>query len=64
MQVDPAAALRAVDTGPSADQAAAAAAFRAFWGERAELRRFADGQICEAVVWEVGPAERHLVLDR
>ena len=31
-----------------------AAEFRAFWGERAELRRFQDGSINEAVVWEGG----------
>ena len=26
--------------------------FRAFWGDKAELRRFKDGSIIEAVVWE------------
>lgn len=26
--------------------------FRTFWGEKSELRRFQDGTICEAVVWE------------
>ena len=26
--------------------------FRTFWGEKSELRRFQDGSICEAVVWE------------
>lgn len=26
--------------------------FREFWGDRAELRRFKDGSIHEAVVWE------------
>ena len=44
--------------------AQAAAKFRQFWGEKAELRRFQDGNITEAVVWEVGPAERHTVVDR
>ncbi len=38
-QVDAAAVLRAVDMGPAAEDPAAAE-FRAFWGERAELRRF------------------------
>ncbi|KAG5179919.1 Nrap protein-domain-containing protein [Tribonema minus] len=47
-------AARAVDRGPSAEDAAAAAAFRAFWGARAELRRFKDGAIVEAVVWGGG----------
>ncbi|ETE57187.1 Nucleolar protein 6, partial [Ophiophagus hannah] len=26
--------------------------FRQFWGERSELRRFQDGVICEAVLWD------------
>ena len=38
-QLDPAASLRVVDAGPSAESAQAAA-FREFWGERSELRRF------------------------
>lgn len=42
----------------------AAAKFRQFWGEKAELRRFQDGNIAEAVVWEVGLAERHTVVDK
>jgi hypothetical protein len=63
-QVDPTAALRAVDIGPPADQEVPARAFREFWGDRSELRRFQDGSICEAVVWECGPAERHLIPDR
>ena len=40
-----------VDMGPPADSGAPAEAFRAFWGERSELRRFVDGKIAEAVVW-------------
>ena len=31
-----------------------AAEFRVFWGEKAELRRFQDGSINEAVVWGGG----------
>ena len=42
----------------------AAAKFRQFWGDKAELRRFQDGNIAEAVVWECGPAERHTVVDQ
>ena len=64
-QVEPTAALRTLDMGPSADKADAARAFRAFWGEKAELRRFQDGAITEAVMWEGGgAAERHLVIDQ
>ena len=31
-----------------------ASEFRTFWGEKAELRRFQDGSINEAVVWRGG----------
>jgi len=49
--VNPEEVNRAVDRGPSADQKAAAAAFRRFWGEKAELRRFKDGSIIESLIW-------------
>ena len=55
--VDPDHANRIVDKGPPADHAAEAAAFRAFWGEKAELRRFQDGSILEAAgAWLYGCA--------
>ncbi|OJZ91465.1 hypothetical protein ASPFODRAFT_29829 [Aspergillus luchuensis CBS 106.47] len=44
-------AERVVDHGPSAEQKEEAAAFRSFWGEKAELRRFKDGTIRESLVW-------------
>nr|XP_012318628.1 nucleolar protein 6 isoform X2 [Aotus nancymaae] len=40
-----------LELGPEADQPEAAE-FRQFWGSRSELRRFQDGAIREAVVWE------------
>ncbi|EDL98658.1 nucleolar protein family 6 (RNA-associated) (predicted), isoform CRA_b [Rattus norvegicus] len=40
-----------IDLGPEADRPEAAE-FRQFWGSRSELRRFQDGAIREAVVWE------------
>ncbi|KAL2862912.1 rRNA-processing protein UTP22 [Aspergillus lucknowensis] len=49
-------ATRIVDHGPSAEQKEAAAAFRSFWGERAELRRFKDGSIRESLVWSEDPS--------
>lgn len=53
-------ALRLVDIGPSSSEDKAAKEFRAFWGDRSELRRFKDGRICESVVWDfVPPSERH-----
>lgn len=42
---------RTVTHGPANDDAEACEAFRAFWGEKAELRRFADGSIKETTVW-------------
>ena len=52
--VDAVAFRRRLDVGPRADDARAAAAFRAFWGDAAELRRFEDGSIHEAVLWGGG----------
>ncbi|KAL4542017.1 hypothetical protein Ndes2526B_g06504 [Nannochloris sp. 'desiccata'] len=62
-RIDPTHALRGVDIGPAADSGAPAAQFRAFWGEKSELRRFQDGKISEAVVWETTPSQRHLIVD-
>jgi U3 small nucleolar RNA-associated protein 22 len=63
--LDPEHAPRLVDLGPSAEDKLAAASFRAFWGDKAELRRFADGAICEAVVWgDVPPPARHILPGR
>ena len=40
-----------------------AGAFRLFWGEKSNLRRFMDGAICEAVVWPGDSiAERRMIL--
>ena len=59
---DPAVAWRVVDAGPPAEETAKCKAFRAFWGPMAELRRFADGAISEAVVWDAMPsAARHTI---
>lgn len=49
--LDPAQINRSVDRGPSAEDEAAAASFRQFWGEKAELRRFKDGSIQESLIW-------------
>ena len=63
-RLDATLALRPTDIGPAADDARAAAAFRSFWGDRSELRRFQDGKISEAVVWDCAAAERHRIPDR
>ena len=51
--VSPAQVNRAVDHGPLAEDREAAIAYRKFWGEKAELRRFRDGSIQESLVWSV-----------
>ncbi|KAK3677175.1 U3 snoRNP protein [Recurvomyces mirabilis] len=52
--VDPDNVHRTVDHGPSAEAKAEAAAFRTFWGDKAELRRFKDGSITESLIWAAG----------
>ncbi|XP_013102162.2 nucleolar protein 6 [Stomoxys calcitrans] len=48
--LNPDKAYEILDKGPeSIDESAAK--FRAFWGEKAQLRRFQDGTITESVVW-------------
>lgn len=53
---DPAHANRTVDHGPAAELKQEAAAFRKFWGEKSELRRFKDGSILESIVWSAKDA--------
>lgn len=53
---------RVVDHGPPAEEKEEAAAFRAFWGEKSELRRFKDGSILESLVWSDQPSEDSIVL--
>ncbi|WVQ80672.1 hypothetical protein IAT38_002777 [Cryptococcus sp. DSM 104549] len=58
-------ATRVLDIGPSSDRPAEAEAFRTLWGERAELRRFKDGNIAESVVWDLTrPEEATLIPGR
>jgi U3 small nucleolar RNA-associated protein 22 len=52
--LDPNTSARLVDRGPPAEDTAGVAAFKEFWGSKAELRRFKDGAIIHAVVWDGG----------
>ena len=54
-------ASRVVDHGPSAEEKEEAASFRAFWGEKAELRRFKDGSILESLVWSDQPSSPSII---
>lgn len=53
---------RIVDHGPPVEDKNAAAAFRAFWGDKAELRRFKDGSIEESLIWDA--ADGQSILDQ
>ncbi|KAL6246155.1 U3 snoRNP protein [Rhinocladiella similis] len=59
---NPDAVTRLVDHGPSADEQDLAAEYRAFWGEKAELRRFKDGSISEALVWAPSIPVTHQII--
>ncbi|KAJ5966001.1 hypothetical protein N7481_012715 [Penicillium waksmanii] len=52
---------RVVDHGPAAEEKDEAASFRAFWGNKAELRRFKDGSILESLVWSDQPSDDSIV---
>ncbi|KAF2096399.1 Nrap protein [Rhizodiscina lignyota] len=56
--VDPAEAAREMDYGPSQENKKDAKAFRQFWGEKAELRKFSDNRIIESVRWDTANTER------
>ena len=64
--VNPENISRSVDHGPPAEDKKAAAAFRKFWGEKAELRRFKDGSILESLIWTVtrgGDSVMHQIIN-
>eukprot|EP01137_Pigoraptor_chileana_P005519 Opistho-2@48704 len=56
--------LRLVDFGPSPQDEDASRDFRAFWGAKAELRRFQDGRILESAVWQCDRHERARIPER
>eukprot|EP00003_Mantamonas_plastica_P025625 TRINITY_DN506_c0_g1_i7.p1 TRINITY_DN506_c0_g1~~TRINITY_DN506_c0_g1_i7.p1 ORF type:complete len:967 (+),score=365.77 TRINITY_DN506_c0_g1_i7:130-3030(+) len=61
MIVDPENVTRTVDRGPAADSDDAQE-FRQLWGDKSELRRFRDGTIIEAVVWDVDLGQRDQIV--
>ncbi|EDV93823.1 GH18079 [Drosophila grimshawi] len=64
--LDPEHAYEVLDKGPATNEdAAGAAEFRRFWGEKSELRRFQDGSITESVVWAAAtdpPSQKRLIV--
>ncbi|RUS78247.1 hypothetical protein EGW08_013986 [Elysia chlorotica] len=55
--IDTANAFNILDKGPSAE-AVESREFRAFWGDKSEMRRFKDGTIHEAVLWTDSTCQR------
>ncbi|XP_011497829.1 PREDICTED: nucleolar protein 6 [Ceratosolen solmsi marchali] len=49
-QLNPNYCFSIIEKGPGANLPEAHA-FRKFWGDKSELRRFKDGTVCEAVIW-------------
>lgn len=64
--LDPQHAFNVITHGPSPDTLPTeAAAFREFWGDKCDLRRFQDGTIEECVSWEVSdPLERLKIIQQ
>ena len=53
LRIDSTASRRVVDRGPPAEDVEGSNAFLALWGDHAQLRRFQDGAIVRAVVWNL-----------
>mmetsp|Transcript_14570 Transcript_14570/g.35207 ORF Transcript_14570/g.35207 Transcript_14570/m.35207 type:complete len:1208 (+) Transcript_14570:97-3720(+) len=51
ISINPETSQRVVDRGPSAEESAELQTFKDLWGDKAQLRRFKDGAIVHAVVW-------------
>ena len=49
--IDPETSQRVVDRGPPSDQQKEVKSFVQLWGDKAQLRRFKDGAIVQAVIW-------------
>jgi len=57
--IDPETSQRVVDRGPPSDQQKQVKSFVQLWGSKAQLRRFKDGAIVQAVVWNDDDGENH-----
>lgn len=56
LSINPETSQRAVDRGPPAENSDEVTAFLQLWGKKAQLRRFKDGAIIQAVVWNDTPS--------
>ncbi|XP_033110721.1 nucleolar protein 6-like [Anneissia japonica] len=63
LHLNPQFSSNVLDKGPESNTQMATI-FRKFWGDKAEMRRFQDGSICEAVLWPgKSLAEKRLVVN-
>jgi U3 small nucleolar RNA-associated protein 22 len=63
LRIDPDASRRIVDRGPPAENVEGSSAFTTLWGDHAQLRRFQDGAIVRAVVWNLSTFSRNSVVE-
>eukprot|EP00537_Pseudo-nitzschia_pungens_P011070 CAMPEP_0172386406 /NCGR_PEP_ID=MMETSP1061-20121228/3972_1 /TAXON_ID=37318 /ORGANISM="Pseudo-nitzschia pungens, Strain cf. pungens" /LENGTH=1289 /DNA_ID=CAMNT_0013115787 /DNA_START=259 /DNA_END=4128 /DNA_ORIENTATION=- len=59
ISIDPETSHRVVDRGPPSDQQKEVKSFLQLWGSKAQLRRFKDGAIVQAVVWNDDDGKEH-----
>jgi U3 small nucleolar RNA-associated protein 22 len=57
MAINPETSQRAVDRGPPSDHSQEVKDFVKLWGAKAQLRRFKDGAIVQAIVWNDTPGQ-------
>ena len=57
--INPETCQRVVDRGPPSDQTQEIKSFVKLWGGKAELRRFKDGAIVQAVIWNNDDGQDH-----
>ena len=60
--LDASKSLALVDRGPSPNNPSDVTRWKNIWGDKSETRRFKDGAILHAVVWDVSNAERHTTI--
>jgi len=63
LRIDPNGSRRVVDRGPPAEDVEGSKAFVALWGDHAQLRRFQDGAIVRAVVWNLPASSSNSVVE-
>ncbi|XP_044017229.1 nucleolar protein 6-like [Aphidius gifuensis] len=65
IRLNPYTSLNIIERGPTANDPEAIE-FKNFWGDKSELRRFQDGDVCEVVCWEKAKtlADRRMICQK